>query len=121
MFENASRKKFRFQTKRGMLSTEDLWDIPLIELDGVARALTRQKADAEISFISPERHNNDELDQKLQIVVHIIGVRMKEHDDRQQEAARAAERQRILSIIDRKENEALEGLTLEELREKLNS
>ena len=121
MFENASRKKFRFQTKRGMLSTEDLWDIPLIELDAVARALTHLKADVEISFISPERHNNDELNQKLQIVVHIINTRMKEQDDRQQEAARLAERQRIMAVIDRKENQARESLSLEELREKLKS
>ena len=36
MFEKASRLKLRFSTSIGMLSAEDLWDLPLSSRNGTA-------------------------------------------------------------------------------------
>ena len=34
MFEKATRLKLRFETVRGYVTTEDLWDIPLSAVNG---------------------------------------------------------------------------------------
>ncbi len=34
MFEEASKLKLRFETTRGLVAVEDLWDIPLIGNNG---------------------------------------------------------------------------------------
>ena len=42
MFANASAMKVRFESSRGSVSVEDLWDLPLTELDRMYRALNKQ-------------------------------------------------------------------------------
>ena len=60
IFEQATRAKLRFSTPNGMVSTEDLWDLPLTSLnskranlDDIARTLDAElKSTASVSFVS---------------------------------------------------------------------
>ena len=116
MFENASRKKFRFSSKRGELSVEDLWTLPLIELNEIAKGLYREISQEEVTFLKPATKNNQETAQKFDLVKYIIGTRMKEMDKASQEAAIAQQRQQIMGLIAQKEMEALASKSVEELR-----
>lgn len=123
MFDKATRLKLRFTTSRGLLSTEDLWDLPLTSdtgrpnLDDVARGLwvKTQTANANISFVAPEHkpENNDAL--ALDIVKHVIGIRIAERDERLQAKAKADKKQQILAILADKQVDALKGKSTEEL------
>ena len=119
MFENASRKKFRFTSKRGELSVEDLWTLPLIELNEIAKGLYREISQEEVTFLKPATKDNQETTQKFDLAKYIIETRMKEADEASQEAAIAQQRQRIMGLIARKEEESLAGKSIEELRELL--
>ena len=116
MFENASRKKFRFSSKRGELSVEDLWTLPLIELNEIAKGLYHEVSQEEVTFLKPATKNNQETAQKFDLVKYIIGTRMKEMDEASQEAAIAQQRQQIMGLIAQKEMEALASKSVEELR-----
>ena len=116
MFENASRKKFRFFSKRGELSVEDLWTLPLIELNEIAKGLYHELSQEEVTFLKPATKNNQETAQKFDLVKYIIGTRMKEMDEASQEAAIAQQRQQIMGLIAQKEMEALASKSVEELR-----
>ena len=116
MFENASRKKFRFSSKRGELSVEDLWTLPLIELNEIAKGLYHELSQEEVTFLKPATKNNQETAQKFDLVKYIIGTRMKEMDEASQEAAIAQQRQQIMGLIAQKEMEALASKSVEELR-----
>lgn len=130
IFEQASRLRLRFDTPKGALSAEDLWDLPLTatagkaNLDDIARGLNRElKASVdELSFVTPPPVKTDTTKAlSFEIVKHIIAVRVKERDDAQHAAEARDKKQRLLELIDRKKNLELEGKTVEELQALVNA
>jgi hypothetical protein len=120
MFENAARLKLRFDSSKGPLSVEDLWDLPLsgngLNLDKIAMALSRQlKDESTESFVVKTRRTNDVLQLKFDIAKRIIDVRLAEAELAKSKAEARAKKDRILSIIEKKQNEQLEGKPLEDL------
>lgn len=121
MFEKASRKKLRFNTTRGMLTTEQLWDLPLKDLDQLAVARHKAlKELPEMSFISAEKNlGRDDLELEFSIIKHIINVKLAELNERKVAASRAQERELLKDAIARKKIEVLENLSLEEMEKRL--
>lgn len=125
MFEKATRLKLRFETPRGQISVEDLWDLPLNSgtgkpnLDDIAKAANRElRSSAETeSFVQPVSTAGNELLQlRFDVVKHVIDVRVAERNAAQEAAKRRETKQRILEIVATKEDEALRGKSLEELK-----
>ena len=129
IFEQATRQKLRFDTPKGQLSVEDLWDLPLISntgkanLDDLARDLDAEvKQEQKTSFVQPTQSGSNVLAElKFNIVLHIIQVRVEENRKHQDAEALTEKRRQIMAIIDRKQNEALEGQSLEDLQKLLQS
>lgn len=121
MFKEASRLKLRFSTPIGLLSIEDLWDLPLesktkVNLDSIAILLNREIKDTkEESFISKSKVN-PVTELKLEIVKAIIEIKLKEASDKLQAKIKAEQRNKIDAIISKKEDESLESKSLEELK-----
>lgn len=119
LFELATRKKFRFESKAGLLSVEDLWDLPLdsrtkASLNEVAINISRElKAQTE-SFVAIAKKDTTN-EQKLEIVKYVIDVRLEEAKAITEAQDRAAQRAKIDELIAKKKDESLEGLSLEEL------
>ncbi|MFA7247961.1 MAG: hypothetical protein WC169_12440 [Dehalococcoidia bacterium] len=124
LFAVASRLKFRFETPRGSLTVEDLWNLPLtsrtgkVNLDDIARSLYRDVKDMgdEVSFVAPIQKADEIPGLKLELVKYIISVLVSERDTAAQEAVRREKKQRLLELIVRKEDETLAGKSLDELR-----
>jgi hypothetical protein len=113
LFEQATRRALRFESPKGALTVEDLWNLPL----------TRQLKDAdEESFVQPTvGSKNVELNLKFDVVKHIIAVRVAERDAAAEAEKRRATKQRILELIAEKQDDNLKGKTLEELQAMANS
>lgn len=115
MFEKASRLKLRFKSVNGLVSVEDLWDVPLTHLDSIAKALRKELRENEESFISETKKNTtNEL--AFEIVKQVIEVRLAEKEEKKAAAEKAAKKQRLLEILENKQNASLENLTEEQLR-----
>lgn len=128
LFEQASRQKLRFASERGELMVEQLWDLPLtskngFDLDTLAREVNRQlRLLSEESFVETKRAPATEiLELKLEILKHIIAVRIAEREKNLAAVARSAERQRLLEILGKKEDAALEALTPEQIKARLDA
>lgn len=122
MFEKATRQKLRFQTDKGLLSVEDLWDLPLTSLrgtnlDDIARGLHSQlKNSNDVSFVVKERKSNESVQLAFDIVKHIIDVKLVERDAAQLAASAKEKKQQIMQLIANKEQSALAEMPLDELR-----
>ena len=128
MFEKASRLRVRFETSKGALNVEDLWDLPLTSttgkanLDDLARALHQQLESQNIgSFVLTVSPNNALEQLKFDLVLHVIKVRLAENEAARNLAVAREKKQQIMEIISRKENESLSNASLDELRAMLGS
>lgn len=126
MFEKASRLKLRFDTPRGRLTVEDIWDLPLkggdANLDDLAKTLYQEsKTDTEMSFVDDPPEPNESLSLRFEIVKHVIGVRKEEMRVAEQAAANKQKKEQILEIIAEKENESLKRKSVTKLRELVDS
>jgi len=125
LFEQAARLKLRFNTQKGNLTVEDLWDIPLtsaksVSLDGIARGLNRQLKDsAEESFVATPSKTNLALQVRFDVVKHVIAVRLSEREAAKNVAANKMRREKVAGIIAKKQDAALENLSIEELEKLL--
>lgn len=126
IFATASRKKFRFASERGDLTTEQLWDLPLtskngFNLNAVAIAVHNElKGLAEESFVevssNPRRR---ELEDMLEVVKHIIAVKQDEAKAATERVAKQALKRKLQEAIEAKEGEALLGASLDDLKAQL--
>lgn len=132
MFESASRLKLRFDSPRGAITVEDLWDLPLsaptanrASLDAIAMGLQRDLRDtAEItSFVSPTKVDAGRagLELMLEIVKYVISVRLAERDAKKAAEDRGKKKERILELIAQKQDAALAGQSVDELMALANS
>lgn len=120
IFEKASRMKLRFQHK-GQLQAEDLWDLPLSELDSLYRSLKALgRADEEGLLVTRKTREEKANELRLEIVKHVFTVKKAEAEKRDEAKRRADEIGRIQSLIAQKQGQALEAKPVEELTALLN-
>lgn len=127
MFEYATRNKLRFGSQVGDLTLEDLWDLPLTDnrrvttLDNIAKEINRDlKAETEESFVVKSTNRRKKtLEIKLDIVKHIIDVKMKEADTARLRAENKREKERLLEVLAQKEDESLKSQSVDDIRKRI--
>ena len=126
LIQLASRQKFRFQSIKGELTTEQLWDLPLthrsgFSLDEVAKQVNGElRAAGEESFVQKNSNSaQSKLEAKLEIVKLIISAKLEEAERAIKASQNQEERQRLLAVLNRKQDAALEELTPEQLQARL--
>ena len=117
LFEKATKEKDRWETSKGMLSAEDLWDLSLPTLDTIAKAVNKKlKEESEESFISAKTSSNETLERKLNVLKHIIGVKLAEKEAAKSRMERLAKIHQLKELAVTKANEQLASKSLEEIQ-----
>lgn len=126
IFEIATREAYRYPSVKGEITTEQLWDLPLsakngFDLDSVAKAVNQLvKENSEESFVVRSVNNNkSKYETMLEVVKHIIAVRMQENEAIAIRLHKKQERDRLLEILNQKEQQNLLNLSTEELRKRI--
>jgi len=127
IFEKATQEKFRYPSTKGLLTTEQLWELPLtaksgFSLDDVAKAVNAElKAIDTESFVATETNPaKATLETKLEVVKHIIAIRLAEDQAAKAAAAKKLEKEKLLAVLGRKQDAVLENLTEAELLARIN-
>lgn len=123
IFEKAARLKLRFDTPRGLLSAEDLWDLPLtsqrnISLNSIAQDAYKTVNTNDVpDFITGSTPaSNTEAQLRLDLVKHVIDVRKEENAATTNAAAKREQKQKIMELLEEKQHDELKSKSPEELR-----
>ena len=129
MYKIASRKKLRIQTNRGMLSVEQLWDLSKEDIGELAKSIRKRindqkgvTGDSELDFLKPSAQTEETIDElTFRILKDIYQTKQAEEDKAHRRATARENNRKILELIAKKQDEALEGKTIEELEAMLQS
>lgn len=120
IFEVALRSKFRFPF-RGLISTEDLYDLPVESLDLIFKELNSQiKRVKEESLLGSKTLQDKELEMKIDIIKYIVTTKLEETEKRSKAKEIREQKQKVLEIISAKKDASLENKSVEELEKMLN-
>ena len=127
LFFEGAKRKVRFRLANGStISQEDLFDLPFtsskgISLNSVAQGISRQLKDVTEDFVGGGTPENKELQLKLDIVKAVIEYKKEESQKEINKKANKEQKELILSILAKKQNESLESKSPEELAKMLES
>lgn len=127
IFKEASKIGLRFETPKGQIDVEDLWDLPLVavpnrtekvNLDDIAKGLHAKLEGSTVkSFVTKQTAADDVTKLQFDIVIEIINDKLAEAEAASLAKQTREKKQRIMEIIERKQNSALEETPLEDLME----
>lgn len=123
IFERAAEQKLRFPC-RGSISTEDLYDLRVEELDRLFKVLNRKaKIETEESLLKPKEKTSTELELDLQIAIvrHIVEGKLADAEEKKNLAAKRAQKQKLLEILSEKQDMDLRNKSVEELTKMLEA
>lgn len=123
LFELATRQKLRFESPRGLLTVEDLWDLPMtgaVSLDTVSKLANRDvKASEEESFVNESTAQSAKALLKLEVLKYIIAVRKYEIEQRQLASQKLERKQKLLSLLAEQDEAADKKLSRDEILKEL--
>lgn len=120
MFIKACREKMRFPYK-GLATVEDLWDLSVAELDKIYKSLNAKAKQAqEESLLEVKTSEDEELTAQIEIIKYIVSVKLEEKKAAEMAKERKQQKQKIMSILASKQDEALQGKSIEELEKMLD-
>lgn len=123
IFEQASRQKIRFSSNKGDLTTEQLWDLPLtsktqFDLDTIAKTVHASLAlVSTASFVTQVSDPaKSRLELAMELVKHVIAVRVAENQAANDRAKARAERDRLINVLADKQDQALREMSADEIK-----
>lgn len=122
LFERATRQKLRFETIAGNISVEDIWSLPLcsgkVNLNDLAKALNKEiKTFEEEDFVNKTSNSkNDDIKLKFDIILYVIKYKTEEAEAKERATLTLEKRRSIQALIEKKESQQLENLSIEELK-----
>jgi len=121
IFEKATKDKIRFEYK-GQISTEDLWDLSVTELDTIFKKLnSKKKQITEDSLLEVKTSENVLLNTQIKIVTSIVEQKLAEKEMQVAFKERKEKKEKIMEILASKQDSDLKEKSTEELQEMLNS
>lgn len=123
LFIQASREQLRFQSEKGLLTTEDLWSLSLVSLDKMAVNINSTLSDSGTSFLknTNSRETKETKAQKLrlEILKTVITIKQEENEAKKTKAEKESKKAFFKELIHEKELEELKGMSKEDIQKML--
>lgn len=115
LFEKAIRTKVRFAYK-GLVSVEDLWDIPLAGLDSMYGVeMAHQKAQSTDSLLQKATKESEARQLRIDILEYVVKTKLAEDEARKSLVENKMKKDKLAGIIAKKKDANLEDMSIEDL------
>ena len=105
---------------KGQATVEDLWDLPVTELDKIFKILNAEAKKAkEESLLETKSEESEKLAVRIGIIKYIVSVKLEEKKEAELAKERKEQKQKIMEILASKQDEELKGKSVEELEKML--
>jgi len=120
VFKQATREKVRFQTSKGSLSVEQLWDLSLSDLDTLAVSLQEayDKSKGK-SFLDKRTTKDKGLKLQFDVVLEVLQDKVADSEKAKEEAEIKIHNQKIFDAMAKAEDNELAGKSKKELEKML--
>lgn len=119
IFEYAAENKLRFPYK-GSISTEDLYDLGVEELDMIFKTLNHEvKKSNEESLLAKKSDADTKLNVKIEIIKKIVSKKLAEIEENKNAIMKKRKNEKIMELIAQKQDENLRSLSIDELKKML--
>ena len=124
-FTKAARTKLRFDSGSGHLTSEDLFDLSLKDLDRMGRAIRTRindRGDGGSLLDNPDNRETAAMKEdqlRFDIIKAVIDIRQTENREKKTAADKAAELKFLNSLLEKKKMDKLEGMDLAEIEARI--
>jgi len=120
MYKEASRLKLKVATNRGALGVEQLWDLPVEELDVLAVSLEESYIKSgKKSYLVIKTKKDKQIKLLRDIIVDILTTKVDESAELRDISLIKQHNEKINGLIADKEDEDLKSMSVEELTKRL--
>ena len=125
MYKEAAKQKLRFDTPRGILSVEQLFDLSLTDLTTTIKKVNEivkkeNAVDNDLAFLENDNMVESQNVLRFKILKDIYMTRKEEREADKLAADKKKRREYIAGLIAQKKDEELKGKSIEELEKMLN-
>ena len=121
LFEMATRSKLRFQSTKGKLSVEDLWDLSDKDLDVVYKNLKDQEVKSSEESLLDDANVDPKLTAAIGIVKYIFTTKRNERLAEKERINKKLTQRKYIDALSKKQDEAIEKMSEAELRAMIDS
>ncbi len=116
MYKKANKQKLRFATNVGSLTAEQLWDLPVTDLDTLAISLQQEYKDSgKKSFLVKTTTKDKTTKLRFDIVVDVLNTKVEDMEALRDSKDIKEHNDKINRYISDKKEEGLQGKSIEEL------
>lgn len=124
MYKKAAKLKLRFNSSKGLLTVEQLFDLTMPELSSLIKKVNTDlkkeaRVDDDLAFLEGRDEAESLNSLKFDILKDVYLTKKQEREEAATDQEKKATRQKIAEIIAKKKDEALEKLSIEELESRL--
>lgn len=120
MYKEIIRSKARFNTVKGLLTVEELWDLSVADLNTLVVSLEEQyNASKGKTYLRVKSKKDKSLKLMFDVALDVLNTKLDEQEVARNASDVKAEEQKLLSLLAKKREAALEELSEEEIKAKL--
>lgn len=115
-FKQASKERLRFNTSKGQLTTEQLWDLSLTDLDTLAVSLQEEhEKSGKKSFLVTKSVKDKKAKLAFDVVLEVLNTEANAATEATEAKEIKEHNNKILQLIVEKQDETLKGKTVKQL------